>query len=105
MLKLRSTVVLAAAAGALMFTGAGTAGADAGAQGAAFGSPGVLSGNVVQIPIHIPINACGNSLNIIGLLNPTFGNTCVNGGGYERGYGGHDEKQNGHEGHTGDYSK
>lgn len=42
------------------------------------GSPGVLSGNVVQIPVHVPVNACGNSINIIGLLNPTFGNTCIN---------------------------
>ncbi|MFD3657725.1 chaplin [Streptomyces sp. NPDC058620] len=93
------------AAGALMFAGAGTAGADAGAQGAAFGSPGVLSGNVVQIPIHIPIhipiNACGNSLNVIGLLNPSFGNSCVNDGGDRA----HDEGKNGHEGYAGDYSR
>ncbi|MFI5941367.1 chaplin [Streptomyces uncialis] len=52
--------------------------ADAGAAGAAIGSPGVLSGNVVQIPIHIPVNVCGNSINIIALLNPSFGNVCVN---------------------------
>nr|WP_268247184.1 chaplin [Streptomyces inusitatus] len=52
--------------------------ADAGANGAAVGSPGVLSGNVVQVPVHVPINLCGNSINVIGLLNPAFGNTCVN---------------------------
>ncbi|WP_406403826.1 chaplin [Streptomyces uncialis] len=52
--------------------------ADAGAAGAAIGSPGVLSGNVVQVPVHIPINVCGNSINIIALLNPSFGNVCVN---------------------------
>ncbi|WP_107499162.1 chaplin [Streptomyces uncialis] len=52
--------------------------ADAGATGAAIGSPGVLSGNVVQVPIHIPVNVCGNSINIIALLNPSFGNVCVN---------------------------
>ncbi|WSQ69129.1 chaplin [Streptomyces sp. NBC_01216] len=52
--------------------------ADADAQGAAIGSPGVLSGNVVQVPIHIPVNACGNSINVIGLLNPAFGNYCAN---------------------------
>ena len=44
------------------------------------GSPGVLSGNIVQTPIHIPVNACGNSVNVVGVLNPGFGNTCVNGG-------------------------
>lgn len=52
--------------------------ADAGTSGAAQNSPGVLSGNVLQIPIHIPVNLCGNSIDIIGLLNPAFGNTCVN---------------------------
>jgi hypothetical protein len=44
------------------------------------GSPGVLSGNIVQVPIDIPVNICGNSVNGIGLLNPSFGNTCVNNG-------------------------
>ncbi|MEU6621871.1 chaplin [Streptomyces litmocidini] len=52
--------------------------ADAEAEGYAIGSPGVLSGNVVQVPIHVPINVCGNSVNIIGLLNPAAGNTCIN---------------------------
>lgn len=66
-------------AGAIVALGAGApAFADAGAEGAAVGSPGVLSGNVIQLPIDIPINACGNSLNVIGLLNPTFGNGCAN---------------------------
>ncbi|WP_381797466.1 chaplin [Streptomyces niveus] len=66
-------------AGVVLSVGAAApAMADAGAEGAAVGSPGVLSGNVVQIPVHIPINACGNSVSVIGLLNPTFGNTCIN---------------------------
>ncbi|WP_149184464.1 chaplin [Streptomyces sp. TRM49041] len=53
--------------------------ADAGAEGLAGSSPGVLSGNVVQLPIHMPLNACGTSLNIVALLNPAMGNACVNG--------------------------
>ncbi|MFI8322332.1 chaplin [Streptomyces sp. NPDC085529] len=66
-------------AGVIMAMGAATpAFADADAHGAAVGSPGVLSGNVIQIPIHVPINACGNSINLIGALNPAFGNTCIN---------------------------
>ncbi|MEV6200475.1 chaplin [Streptomyces sp. NPDC051771] len=66
-------------AGVIMAMGAATpAFADADAHGAAIGSPGVLSGNVVQVPIHIPINACGNSVNVIGALNPAFGNVCIN---------------------------
>lgn len=70
----------AVVAGAIMALGmAAPAFADAGAQGAAIGSPGVLSGNLVQIPVHVPINVCGNTVNVIGLLNPAIGNTCANG--------------------------
>ncbi|MEU9134745.1 chaplin [Streptomyces sp. NPDC048404] len=67
--------------GAVALSGAGMAMADAGAHGGAVGSPGVLSGNVIQAPIHIPVNVCGNTINVIGLLNPAFGNACVNGDG------------------------
>ncbi|MEU8774727.1 chaplin [Streptomyces sp. NPDC048606] len=58
--------------------GAAPAMADAGAAGQAVGSPGVLSGNLVQVPVHVPVNVCGNTVNVIALLNPAFGNTCVN---------------------------
>ncbi|MFF0727006.1 chaplin [Streptomyces sp. NPDC004134] len=75
---IKKVVAAAAATGGLMLAGAGVAAADSGAQGAAVQSPGVISGNVVQVPIHIPVNACGNTVNVVGLLNPAFGNTCVN---------------------------
>ncbi|MCQ6556716.1 chaplin [Streptomyces sp. C10-9-1] len=70
----------AVVAGIVMALGgaAAPAMADAGANGAAVGSPGVLSGNVIQVPIHIPVNVCGNSISVVGLLNPAFGNTCIN---------------------------
>ncbi|WP_432083634.1 chaplin ChpD [Streptomyces sp. WAC 04229] len=69
----------AVVAGAIMALGmAAPAFADADAQGAAIGSPGVLSGNVIQVPVHIPVNVCGNSINVVGLLNPAFGNECEN---------------------------
>ncbi|KOY58426.1 MULTISPECIES: chaplin ChpH [unclassified Streptomyces] len=74
----KKVVAAAAATGGLVLAGAGLAHADASAQGAAIGSPGVLSGNVVQVPVHVPVNVCGNTVNVIGLLNPAFGNTCVN---------------------------
>ncbi|GGW36949.1 membrane protein [Streptomyces lucensis JCM 4490] len=64
--------------GAVVVSGAGLAMADAGAQGAAAHSPGVLSGNVVQAPVHIPVNVCGNTVNVVGALNPAIGNVCVN---------------------------
>ncbi|MFE4174612.1 chaplin [Streptomyces sp. NPDC056909] len=73
--KKAATVV----AGLLMTMGAAApAMADAEAEGIAAGSPGVLSGNVLQIPIHVPINLCGNTIDVIGVLNPAFGNVCVN---------------------------
>ncbi|XXU61362.1 chaplin [Sorangium sp. So ce1078] len=37
-----------------------------------------MSGNVIQVPIQVPINLCGNTIDIVALLNPTSGNTCVN---------------------------
>ncbi|SED72633.1 chaplin ChpH [Streptomyces sp. TLI_105] len=75
---IKKVVAAAAATGGLVLAGAGMAVADSGAEAAAIGSPGVLSGNVVQVPIHVPVNVCGNTVSVIGLLNPTFGNTCVN---------------------------
>lgn len=69
---------MALAAGAVVMAGASVASADAGAQGIAAYSPGVGSGNLIQVPIHIPVNACGNTVSVIGLLNPSFGNTCIN---------------------------
>ncbi|MFJ8696225.1 chaplin ChpH [Streptomyces roseolilacinus] len=75
---IKKVVATAAATGGLVLAGAGMAVADAGAGAAAVGSPGVLSGNVVQVPVHVPVNVCGNTIDVIGLLNPAFGNACVN---------------------------
>ncbi|EFG64896.1 chaplin [Streptomyces sp. SPB074] len=71
-------LVLSSVAAAALAGSAGLASADAGAQGGAAFSPGVLSGNAVQVPVHVPVNLCGNTINVVGLLNPAFGNTCVN---------------------------
>ncbi|MFD9100524.1 chaplin [Streptomyces virginiae] len=78
MVRVRRGLAVALMAGAVVAGGAATAAADACAQGVAAYSPGVGSGNLIQVPIHIPVNACGNSVSVIGLLNPAFGNTCVN---------------------------
>ncbi len=75
---IKKVVAAAAATGGLVLAGAGVAAADAGAQGAAVHSPGVLSGNVIQAPVHVPVNVCGNTVSVIGLMNPAMGNTCVN---------------------------
>lgn len=76
-MKYKKAVVMAA--GVLVAAGAASpAMADSTAAGQAVGSPGVLSGNLFQVPVHIPVNVCGNTVNVIALLNPAFGNTCVN---------------------------
>lgn len=77
----RKGLITAAAASGVLALAAGYAHADAGAAGGAANSPGVGSGNNVQVPVHVPVNACGNTVNVVGLLNPAFGNRCANGGG------------------------
>lgn len=86
MFRIAKAAAATAAAGVVLAGGAGIAAADATAEGAAIGSPGVLSGNVVQVPIHIPVNICGNTVNIVGILNPAFGNVCINDGGLKDGH-------------------
>ncbi|GAA3004995.1 chaplin [Streptomyces fulvorobeus] len=78
MSRISKAAAVMAGTGTLLAGGAGLAVADAGAQGVAANSPGVLSGNVLQVPVHVPINFCGNTVNVIAALNPAFGNTCVN---------------------------
>ncbi|MFE9421457.1 chaplin [Kitasatospora sp. NPDC006697] len=80
-MNVKKIAAVAATAGGLMLAGAGIASANggAGAEGAATDSPGVVSGNLVQVPVHVPVNVCGNTISVIGLLNPAFGDTCFNG--------------------------
>jgi len=73
----RKGLVSAMVAGGVLAS-AGYAQADAAAEGDATGSPGVLSGNSLQIPVHVPVNVCGNTINVIGLLNSAAGNACAN---------------------------
>ena len=80
-MKVKKIAAVAAATGGLVLAGSGAAfaaGGGASAQGAAVGSPGVLSGNVIEVPVSIPLNVCGNTISVIGLLNPAFGNHCQN---------------------------
>ncbi|MEU6368284.1 chaplin [Streptomyces sp. NPDC046931] len=69
-----TTVAAAAVAGT-----AGIAAADSGASAAADTSPGIVAGNVVEAPAHVPVNACGVTATVIGLLNPAANNNCANG--------------------------
>ncbi len=81
MSRIAKAAGVALGTGAVVFSGAGLAVADAGAEAIAANSPGVASGNVVQVPIHIPVNLCGNTIDVIGVLNPAFGNACINADG------------------------
>ncbi|MET7301289.1 chaplin [Embleya sp. NPDC005575] len=74
----KGLLVVITTTGALASAAVGVANAGSAADGAAVGSPGVASGNNIQIPIHVPVNVCGNTVNVIGALNPAFGNHCVN---------------------------
>lgn len=89
----RSGLIAAVVAGGgLAVAGvSGLAHADAEAGGKAERSPGLLSGNLVQLPVNLPVNLCGNTVNVVGALNPAAGNSCANdsrGGGSSQQGGG-----------------
>lgn len=79
MLKTKKIAALVAATGGLVMAGAGMASAEATAHGSAQDSPGIVSGNNIQVPVQVPVNACGLTVSVIGILDQAFGNTCVNG--------------------------
>ncbi|MEU6274313.1 chaplin [Streptomyces populi] len=78
MSRIAKGLALTSVAAAAVAGTAGIAAADSGAHGAAAHSPGVLSGNVIQAPVHVPVNVCGNTVTVIGALNSAVGNACVN---------------------------
>ncbi|MCL8016048.1 chaplin [Streptomyces sp. AS02] len=80
MKNLKKAAAVTMVAGGLLAAGAGMASATdaAQAEGKAVGSPGIASGNVVQVPVKVPVNISGNSVNVVGVLNPAFGNLAVN---------------------------
>ncbi|MDH6124401.1 chaplin [Kitasatospora sp. GP82] len=78
MQNVKKAAALAGAAASLVLAGAGVANASTAATGVASGSAGILSGNLVQAPVHTPVNACGNTVDVIGLLNQAAGNGCTN---------------------------
>lgn len=75
-------VVLGMTTGGLLMTGLGMANAhaDTTATGNTTHSPGIGSGNLLQLPVNAPINVCGNQLDVIGILDAVTGNSCENGG-------------------------
>lgn len=94
--QVKRRIVFGLTTGGLLATGGvGMAHADASASGAAsgegtttVGSPGILSGNTLQIPVDIPINVCGVTANVVGVFNPASGTSCANSGGASASGGG-----------------
>lgn len=74
----------------------GFAYADAEAGGQAERSPGLLAGNLLQLPVQAPVNACGNTVSVVGVLNSAAGNRCVNAAP-----GRGNQGKPGHQGHPG----
>ncbi len=75
----RKGLITMAATGGLLALSGGTALADSGAQGSSGHSPGVISGNTFQAPVNVTVNICGNTVSVLGLLNPASGNGCSTG--------------------------
>ncbi|MGH3417360.1 MAG: chaplin [Actinocrinis sp.] len=82
-------VALGMTTGGFLMAGLGmaTAHADTTATGNTSHSPGIGSGNLIQLPVNAPINVCGNQLDVIGILDSATGNSCTNGSGSGHGGG------------------
>ncbi|WP_406330137.1 chaplin [Streptomyces sp. NBC_00203] len=74
----RGVFAAAAAATGILSLYGSAAFADTHAAGTAEDSPGVLSGTSVQVPVEVPVNLCGNTVDAVAALNHTFGNSCDN---------------------------
>ncbi|MEU0002831.1 chaplin [Streptomyces sp. NPDC006314] len=82
MSRIAKVATLGLGTSALVLSGAGLASAGADANGGAIGSPGVVSGNEVQVPVHVPANLCGNTVSaLFSMMNPASGNACGNADG------------------------
>ncbi|AYG84567.1 hypothetical protein DWB77_06781 [Streptomyces hundungensis] len=78
-MRIRTALAATVLAATAVIGTAGAAAADPNppeATGVAQNSPGVLSGDVVQVPIDLGLNVCGDTIDIIGLLNPASNNAC-----------------------------
>jgi hypothetical protein len=81
-------LLTAAATGGMLAMASTLAYADAGARGPAVNAAGVGSGNVVQAPVSVPVNVCGNTVGALGRLNLASGTKCGYASGGSGGSGG-----------------
>ncbi|MFD4261671.1 chaplin, partial [Streptomyces sp. NPDC058534] len=73
----RGVFAAAAATGILSLSGT-PALADSTAVAATEDSSGPLAGNNVSVPVSVPVNVCGNTIGVIGVLNRATGGSCDN---------------------------
>ncbi|MHA5048726.1 chaplin [Streptomyces sp. SD15] len=73
----RGVFAAAAAATGILSLYGSSAFADTHAAGAAE-DPGVLSGNSMEVPVEVPVNLCGNTVDAFAVLNHASGNSCGN---------------------------
>jgi hypothetical protein len=74
-------LALAAATSGLVLGTAGIAAADATTAGEASHSGGIVSGNVGNVPVAIPVNFCGNQALVIALKETDESQMCTIGAG------------------------
>ncbi|QFZ78953.1 DUF320 domain-containing protein [Streptomyces fagopyri] len=55
----------------------GSALADAGAEGAAVKSPVSPPAPSFRVPVNVPVNLCGDTIDVADVLNPVFVNPCA----------------------------
>ncbi|WAP60744.1 chaplin [Streptomyces sp. S465] len=46
------------------------------ADGGATTSPGAVSGNNIQVPVHVPAGVCSNTITAIGAMNFAYPGVC-----------------------------
>ncbi|MFK4071219.1 chaplin [Streptomyces sp. NPDC029674] len=76
-MRTRSILTTAAFALVTVVGGAGAAVADPDPVNAEVSNnPGIISGNALQVPLDLGLNVCGDTINVLGALNPASNNEC-----------------------------
>ncbi|MYX94576.1 DUF320 domain-containing protein [Streptomyces sp. SID486] len=79
-MRCRSFAATTVLTGVLALAGAANAvAADPDPTSGVAAEPGVISGNVVQVPVDLGLNLCGDSIDVVGVLNPAAGDACRSG--------------------------
>ncbi|GHE74583.1 hypothetical protein GCM10018785_48530 [Streptomyces longispororuber] len=77
-MSIAKKAALAVAVAGLAVGASATAALAADADGRATNSPGIASGNILQVPADVPVNVTGLSANVVGAHNPAVAERTVN---------------------------